>query len=252
LICMLYTNLYAQVDTLSVADTSGSPGSTNNLLDIELNNTVGIAGVQFTLTFDGSLLTATSADVTTRTSHMSIGYSSWVDSIKILMYSMTGDSISPSKGSIIGILFDIDSSAVACDSTLLHLKDVTLSDTHAQPISVNIVDGWFHFVSVGVKEFSKAENNPSTYKLRGNVPNPFTLKTTIYYYLPVKSDVSLKVFSFTGRLVRILVGENKGAGYHTISWDGRDDKGKKVASGIYFCKLETSRYSAIKKMILLR
>jgi len=250
LICILHTNLSAQVATLNVVDTSGSPGSTNNPLNIELANTMGVAGVQFTLAFDGSLLIATSADTTTRTPHMSVGYSSWTDSIKILMYNITGDSILEGTGPILKILFDIDTNAVAGDSTPLHLKDVVLSDPRAQSISVNTVDGWLHFVSVGMNELSKA--NPSTYMVGRNIPNPFTSRTTICYQLPVRSDVSLKIFSFTGQLVRTLVDERQRAGHHIIWWDGCDDNGRRVAGGIYFYKITTPNYTATRKMILLR
>jgi len=196
---------------------------------------------------------------------MSIGYSSWVDSIKILMYSMMGDSILSGKGSIIEILFDIDNSAVAGDSTLLHLKDVTLSDPHAQSISVNIVDGWFHFVTPeGIEENQPGDKMPPVFRLYQNSPNPFVFATNIRYQLPVESDVSLKIYSHTGQLVRTLESTKKRPGYYIVNWKGCNDKASKVAAGIYFCKLEvhtdpgihtgreTGDYKAIKKIILLR
>jgi len=256
---MLYTNLYAQTGTLSVVDTSGVPGSANNLLNVELDNTVGVAGVQFTLTFDGNLLATTSANTTARTSHMNFGYSSWADSIKVLMYSIAGDSISPGTGPIVEILFNIDSSAVAGDSALLHLKDAILSDPHAQPISVNTVDGWFHFTTpVGVEDNQVSGKIPHSFAFLGNSPNPFVLTTNIRYQLATESEVSLKIYSCTGRLIRTLIDGRQKASYYTISWDGCGENGKKVATGIYFCKIETyagpgvSGYTAISKIIFLR
>jgi hypothetical protein len=140
--------LYAQPDTVRVSDGYGSPGSTGNPVDIELVNDEGVEGVQFTLTFDGNLLTVESAHAKTRVSHMDFTYETWTDSIKVLIYSMTGDSILPGTGPIVNVFFSINTNAVAGNSVLLHLQGVRLYDTSVQPIPVVTEDGWFHFIAV--------------------------------------------------------------------------------------------------------
>ena len=235
---ILFTNLHAQT-TIRVKDTSGVPGSTVNSVNIELDNTMSVGGVQFTLEFDGSLVAATGANTVARSSQMDIGRNTWTDSIMVLLYSISGDSILPGTGPLIEILFDIDSTAAVGDSTLIHVKSATLVDPAAHPISVDVEDGWFHFTApVVIEENQVSSTMPSIFRLSQNSPNPFVFTTTIRYQLPIESDVSLKIYSYTGQLVRTLVNTRKESGYYIVSWKGRNDNGKRVSAGIYFCKFE--------------
>jgi hypothetical protein len=93
---------------------------------------------------------------------------------------------------------------------------------------------------------------PLTYELSQNLPNPFTHTTTISYQLPKASEVSLKIYDATGRVVRTLVSERKQAGYYDVYWDGRDDDGAEVTSGLYFARLDAGTYTEIRKVILVR
>jgi hypothetical protein len=91
-------------------------------------------------------------------------------------------------------------------------------------------------------ELTSVENNtnrnPLTMMLASNYPNPFNPTTTIFFDLPKDGNVNLKIYDVTGRLVRVLVQEHKLAGAHTILWDGLDDAGQKVASGVYLYRIE--------------
>ncbi len=88
---------------------------------------------------------------------------------------------------------------------------------------------------------------PSEYNLSQNYPNPFNPVTVISYQLKTGSIVSLKVYDIIGKEVAILVNSNQEAGYYSVSFDGN-----KLTSGIYFYKLETDNFTAIKKMTLLK
>ena len=98
------------------------------------------------------------------------------------------------------------------------------------------------------------ENTISTPQvvLHQNSPNPFNPETTIRFELPAAMRVQLSIFDVHGRLVRKLVDKHSGAGVSTAVWNGRDDKGAGVATGIYFYVLEAggSRYQ--RKMVLLK
>ncbi len=85
-----------------------------------------------------------------------------------------------------------------------------------------------------------------------NYPNPFNPITTIQYSLAKREFVSLKIFDITGRLVRTCVNEVKGPGKNQFVWDGRNNSGKQVASGVYFYFIKTSSKSISKKLVLLR
>ena len=89
--------------------------------------------------------------------------------------------------------------------------------------------------------------------LRSSYPNPFNPATTIEYALAAKTKVTLAIYDVGGRRLRVLLqGTEVEAGVHKIGWDGRNDRGKLVASGIYFCHLVAGDYVQTKKMVLLR
>jgi hypothetical protein len=88
--------------------------------------------------------------------------------------------------------------------------------------------------------------------LSQNYPNPFNPQTTIAFSLKDRGQVSLKVYNVSGALVRTLANENRSSGGHTITWDGRNDAGESVSSGVYFYKLVTNNFSQTKKMVLLK
>jgi hypothetical protein len=87
--------------------------------------------------------------------------------------------------------------------------------------------------------------------LRQNRPNPFSPSTLIAFEVPRRGRVDLRIYSVEGRLVRSLVGRECPAGKHTTRWDGRDDLGRPVTSGVYFCKLRGPGITETRKMILV-
>jgi len=82
-----------------------------------------------------------------------------------------------------------------------------------------------------------------------NFPNPFNMSTVIRLSLPRRSYVSLVIYSSSGRKVRTLLDGVLGAGIYEVRWDGTDDDGWQVASGVYFYRLEAGVY---RKMTLVR
>jgi len=90
--------------------------------------------------------------------------------------------------------------------------------------------------------------------LTGNYPNPFNPITTIKYGLKEKADVRFVIYNSKGQKVRTLIDENQEAGYHNITWNGKDDSGRTTSSGIYFYKIKTGdgKFSSTKKMILMK
>jgi hypothetical protein len=102
-------------------------------------------------------------------------------------------------------------------------------------------------------------NLPNSFELYQNYPNPFNPATTIPFSLKVQGSTfkgpiptTLKIYNIMGQLVKIVVDEEKAPGNYNIIWDGKDNSGKEVASGIYFYQLKTRDYPETKKMVLLR
>ena len=93
---------------------------------------------------------------------------------------------------------------------------------------------------------------PDHYFLLRSYPNPFNPSTTITYELPERSDVSLTVYDITGRTVTTLVNQAMQPGHYEAGWNGTDESGRQVATGMYFARLEAGEYSSVVKMIYLK
>lgn len=93
---------------------------------------------------------------------------------------------------------------------------------------------------------------PATFELSQNYPNPFNPSTEIRFSLAKPSDVTLEVYDIMGRVVATLVNEPRSAGYHKVTWDGRNNAGQTVSSGVYFYRLKAGEFVATKKMVLLK
>jgi hypothetical protein len=93
---------------------------------------------------------------------------------------------------------------------------------------------------------------PKEFAVYQNYPNPFNPSTSIKYALPKSTTVSLRIYDMLGREVRTLVNEEQNAGYHHVVWDGLNDAGVAVATGIYTYRFTAGEYSQTQKMMLLK
>ncbi len=91
-----------------------------------------------------------------------------------------------------------------------------------------------------------------TTELAGNYPNPFNPETTIVFSLADNGIVSIDIFNVKGQRVRSLINDHFDSGRHSIFWNGTDDNGRSVASGIYYYRMKSSKYTSTKKMILMK
>lgn len=120
------------------------------------------------------------------------------------------------------------------------------------------MDGWFIddislvVDATGIEESDGPGTDALTFGLSQNHPNPFNPSTTIAYSLPAKQAVTLQIFDTSGRLVKTLTSGQRQAGNHTVTWNGTNDNGGSVTSGVYFYRLETDSYQATKRMVLLK
>ncbi len=93
---------------------------------------------------------------------------------------------------------------------------------------------------------------PEQFELHQNFPNPFNPSTTVRFGLPSSGQVNLVVYNVLGQTIRELSRQEFfEAGYHTRVWDGRNDGGQKVASGVYFLRMQTAGFVKTKKMLLI-
>ncbi|KPK24912.1 MAG: hypothetical protein AMJ70_00520 [Dehalococcoidia bacterium SG8_51_3] len=93
---------------------------------------------------------------------------------------------------------------------------------------------------------------PKSISLYEISPNPFKFHTAISYALPTSSPTELEIYDVNGRLVKTLVNRKTQVGYHNVRWDGQDNSGRGVPSGVYFLKFRAGDYSTTEKLLLIR
>ena len=93
---------------------------------------------------------------------------------------------------------------------------------------------------------------PAEFRLYGAYPNPFNPSTTIQFDLAERAHTTLEIVNMLGQRVRVLLDEKKSAGRYTIRWDGTDESGRQVGSGIYLYQLRAGDHVSVKKMTLVR
>ena len=135
------------------------------------------------------------------------------------------------------------------DPAVIDLPEIAgLPATISVPLNEHVL---FTFYTTGCPE--ESQETGLRLELGQNHPNPFNPRTEIRYDLHATARVTLKVYSIAGRLVReLLDGETQVPGPYRISWDGKDERGRRVTSGVYCYKLEADGEAATSRMVLLK
>ena len=118
----------------------------------------------------------------------------------------------------------------------MYFDDLTIQKISS---AVTSVDGFGHFI-------------PATFMVNQNYPNPFNPSTRISYYLPNASNVKILIYDMLGREVKSLVNDYQTQGTHDVMWNGDNNFGGKVASGVYIYRVIAGSNVATKKMVLLK
>ncbi|MGE5314252.1 MAG: FlgD immunoglobulin-like domain containing protein [Acidobacteriota bacterium] len=106
--------------------------------------------------------------------------------------------------------------------------------------------------SMKVTSVERTGGIPTEFALGQNFPNPFNPTTDIRFALPAQSHVTFEVYSITGGLVRTLINTEMPAGFYTVTWNGTNDNGQVVASGMYFFRVHAGSFTASKKMLFVK
>ena len=149
----------------------------------------------------------------------------------------------------------VDGQAVSGDGALVEFTFKTTQTPLASDFQ--ILDGVMVDLAGGIDaitniEIGSLEPLPTEYALEQNIPNPFNPSTTIEYRLPEAGDVQLVIYNLLGQEVRTLVQETMDAGFHSVVWDGTDEFGKQVASGIYIYRMSVADFTRVQRMMLLK
>ena len=151
-----------------------------------------------------------------------------------------------------------------------NFKTWALKDLIAQTDTVTVSEGAWNVIATDGQSFNTAvaiggklrvdgrQLIPDVLEIKQSYPNPFTNFTTIEYDVPSEQNVVLRIFNIRGQIVKTLVDEDKSPGYYSVVWDGTNDNGDEVSSGVYFCQMYTPKnpnggqFVKAKKMVKIR
>ena len=207
---------------------------------VVVSTTKPISGMQISMKYNTDSMIPGTPATTDRTEGMSVAYNVDNDHIVILMYDISGKTIEPGGGPVLTIPFTL--SQENRSESELALQEVIHADEEAQAIPTEVRSA----------PVTIHRDLPTTYALAQNYPNPFNPETVIDFQLPEASHVTLAIYNVLGQEIRRLVDERKSGGYHNMVWDGTNELGKSVASGLYFYCLKTKDFKSIKKMMMLK
>ena len=152
----------------------------------------------------------------------------------------------------------VDAAVLGTDVTIGGSGDVVLltfqvlDETYAVDFASAELRGAANEDLTAELEGLSSEGVPVAFKLVQNAPNPFNPVTKVAYHVPSESRVTIRVFDVTGRLVTTLVDGVVEPGRHAAVWNGTNDRGESVGSGVYFCTMETPDFRDSQKMTLLK
>ena len=115
---------------------------------------------------------------------------------------------------------------------------------------LKLIAGDLGYVEMKTQEI--LDNIPNQFSLGQNYPNPFNPITKMNYALPIRSRVVISIYNVLGQEVVTILDQVEDYGYHTVSWNGTDDYGRPMASGVYFARMMTDTFTKTKKMLLLK
>jgi len=130
-------------------------------------------------------------------------------------------------------------------------NDYQVSTISLKDIKIAGADGSI-IRSLARTDLSDIKAIPVDFALQQNFPNPFNPSTEIRFDLPEADYVNLSVYNMMGQKIKTLTSGNMTPGYHSIIWNGTNDAGSKVATGMYFYSINTSQFQSIKKMLFLK
>ncbi len=125
-------------------------------------------------------------------------------------------------------------------------------DDFMNPSNISNIDTGVAYFELVLDVDDGSVDLPENFSLSQNYPNPFNPSTVLSYTLPTQAHINITVFNIQGRLVRTLTDTDKPAGEHTVEWNGTDENGRSVATGVYFYRMAAGEFSETRKMVLVK
>ena len=214
-------------------------------VDVSLANVQALMGYGFVLHFDTEKFEFVEAVPAAEDLLKSAGgetplFRGWSDEagqVNVMNAIVNGSEVS-GDGDIVRLIFRVLSDFE--DNARFEIADGLVFDPSqfANPLAGGVLD---------------IQTTPTEFALLQNFPNPFNPDTTIGYELAESADVTLQIYNVVGQVVRTLMAaESQSVGRYQVRWDGMDDRGMPVSSGIYFYQISAGKFQDVRKLMLLK
>ena len=233
---------------------SGRSSSLGSFASLEIKSNHASSDLIFNILYDGGLK-GLEFDLTYDPSIISLGEPSLI----LLQDNVVSTFREIKEGLIKVVLFDVNGGFILSDKNqdLLQMSYSFLGsvlDRSSVDISNVVVSGPkgnIAFVSSNVVS-ADVKLVPGIFALHQNYPNPFNPTTEIQFDIPKATQINVSIFNLMGQKVKTLANKQVASGYHVVQWDGTNDNGVSVSTGMYFYTLNTGSHSAMKKMLFLK
>ena len=219
------------VTSFSLAATVSNGMNFNQDMNLSINTSEDVYGIQFDMRYNPEQI---NVEELSNSSSLVSGvdiYSKIKEPgfVRVIMFSMDLNKISNANQLSEVIDFNITPSEGYVSNATITFDNIILAGENGQELD---------YQDSFVYELSSSDLIPSTTELSNIYPNPFNPSTTIDYNLSVGTDVSLVVYDMKGSIVKTLVSNFQDAGLHQITWNGKNEIGGQVSSGMYLVRME--------------
>ena len=212
--------------------------SSDLLLNIEYNSP--IRGMEFEINYNSDIVNVLSPSLIKYQENTTVSFQEIKNGmVKVMIANLQGGVIEPNNYSFVKIPIDF----IGLEN---ETSNVLVDNIHIAGLDGSLIN---QIIRTNSSEFKVL---PKEFALYQNFPNPFNPSTEIRFDLPNESIVTLAVYNLIGQKVKTLNSENLLPGYHSILWDGKDDMGNQVSSGMYFYSIITNNFQSTKKMLFLK
>ena len=238
---LIVSSLFANT-TVSLVKPSADNTS---IVNVAVQSNEDVYGLQFDIKYDPSVLSIDAADLASLVPGVDQVYGRVKSEgvLRVVMFDLNGSPLHASKGSsssVISIPFSNDSKTSI--NTLVEFDNLVVAGTNGSNIESSSSS-----LTVQIDDIL-----PSETTLKPAFPNPFNPSTTIAYEIAAEGKVSIQVYDLKGSLVRTLVSEFQSQDEYSVVWNGRDDAGRKVATGEYFVRMSAPGYTKNIKISLIK
>ena len=217
------------------------PNYNTSDLTFNLSYDGGLKGLEFDIEYDSDILSLSAPSLVVMQENV-VSTFNHIDEglIKVIVFDIAGDFIIPNENNdLLKMSFNFFGDVL--DESNVNINNVIVSGPKGSVANVSS-----NVISAAIKLV------PGVFALHQNYPNPFNPITEIRFDIPKATTVNVSVFNLMGQKIKTLKNEKITPGYHVVQWDGTNDNGMQVSTGMYFYTLQTGAKSVMRKMLFLK